>query len=94
MPFEPKDAPITLPHRIVLEERTALSVSGVEEVDSFDDTSICLATSQGDLIIRGEALHIEQLSLDGGDLKVEGTIHSLTYEASAPRGGLFARLLR
>ena len=44
--------------------------------------------------MRGENLHIEKLSLDGGDLKVEGTVDSLTYEERQARGGLFARLLR
>lgn len=94
MAFEPRETPTTLPHHIVLEERTALSISGVEEVESFDDSTICLSTSQGALIVRGQELHIEKLSLDGGDLKVEGTIQALSYEERAPRGGLFSRLLR
>lgn len=94
MPFEPRDNNLSAPHHIVLEERTSLSISGVEEVESFDENSICLSTGQGDLIVRGQNLHIEKLSLDGGDLKVEGTIDSLTYEEPAVRGGLLARLLR
>lgn len=95
MPFEPKEIPIKPPHHIVLEERASLSISGVEEVESFDENTISLSTCQGDLIVRGQDLHIEKLSLDGGDLKVEGTIDSLSYEEQAPRGGgLFARLLR
>jgi sporulation protein YabP len=92
MAFEPKEAAPS--HHLVLEERSSLSISGVEEVDSFDENTISLSTCQGSLIVRGENLHIEKLSLDGGDLRVEGTIDALTYEERPVRGGLFARLLR
>jgi sporulation protein YabP len=95
MPFEPKESMIQPPHHIVLEERASLSISGVEEVESFDENTICLSTCRGDLVVRGQELHIEKLSLDGGDLKVDGTIDSLSYEEQPQRGGgLFARLLR
>ncbi|MCD8051044.1 MAG: YabP/YqfC family sporulation protein [Clostridiales bacterium] len=94
MPFESKESPLKPPHHIVLEERAALSVSGVEEVESFDENTICLSTCQGDLVVRGQELHIEKLSLDGGDLKVAGVIDSLAYEEPTVRGGLLARLLR
>lgn len=81
-------------HRLILEEREHLTVSGVEEVESFDENTIIMETAQGVLIVRGEGLHIEQLSLDGGDLKVEGTVEALSYEESRrQRGGFFARLL-
>lgn len=80
-------------HHVLLENRNRLAVSGVEEVESFDDNQIVMATCQGELIIRGENLHIEQLSLDGGELRVEGTVDALTYEAPREKGGFFARLL-
>lgn len=83
------------PHHVVLEERRHLTVSGVEDVERFDETTIVLATSQGAMTISGADLHIEKLSLDGGDLKVEGEIESLVYEEDrGGRGGFFARLLR
>lgn len=83
-------------HHIILEEREQLSISGVEEVESFDEGTILLTTVQGGLEIQGEGLHIEKLSLDGGDLKVEGDIDAVTYEddAGGSRGGFLARLLR
>lgn len=59
-------------HHILLEGREQLTVSGVEEVESFDENTIVMVTSKGTLVVRGEDLHIEKLSLDGGDLKVEG----------------------
>ena len=83
-------------HRILLEGRERLTISGVEEVERFDETSIVMDTVGGALVVRGEDLHIEKLSLDGGDLKVEGNVDSLTYEDGGRdrSGGLFARLFR
>ena len=86
---------VRAPHRVVLEERGALSVSGVEEVERFDENEIVMSTSRGTLTGRGENLHIEKLSLDGGDLKVEGSVDALNYEDEGGEGGgFFARLFR
>ena len=83
------------PHRLHLENRRRLTLSGVDSVESFDESSILLTTNQGTLAIRGTGLHIEKLSLDGGDLLVEGLVDSLTYEQEDPRGGSFlGRLFR
>ena len=84
-----------LSHHVILEEREQLIVSGVEEVESFDEGAIYLTTAQGPLEIQGEGLHIEKLSLDGGDLKVEGDVDAVTYEDDGgARGGFLSRLLR
>ena len=82
------------PHRVSLDEREVLSVSGVEEVERFDENEIVMATVRGTLVVRGEGLHIEKLSLDGGELKVEGNVDSLSYEdeGGGERVGFFARL--
>ena len=96
MPYDEKNSRPDGPHHLILEGREQLSVSGVEEVESFDENTIVMYTSRGTLIVRGQGLHIEKLSLDGGDLKVEGDIDSLTYEDSGREkaGGLLARLFR
>ncbi|MBC5736936.1 MULTISPECIES: sporulation protein YabP [Oscillospiraceae] len=95
MPYDEKNSRPDGPHHLILEGREQLSVSGVEEVESFDENQIVMYTTKGTLVVRGENLHIEKLSLDGGDLKVEGDIDALTYE-DGPRekGGLFSRLFR
>ena len=81
-------------HHIILEGREELSVSGVEEVESFDENTIVMVTNKGTLVVRGEDLHIEKLSLDGGDLRVEGVVGSLSYEdEGSSRSGFFSRLL-
>ena len=81
-------------HRLTLDGRERLTVSGVEDVERFDDQCIVLRTGAGTLVVSGEALHIGKLSLDGGELHVDGRIDALTYE-DAPEsrgGGLFGRL--
>ena len=83
-----------LGHQVVLENREQLTISGVEEVESFDESCILLSTAHGGLEIQGEGLHIEKLSLDGGDLKVEGLVNALIYQTHRrERGGLLSRLL-
>ena len=84
-----------MPHHIMLEGRSSLSVTGVEEVESFDENSVVMSTVKGTLVVRGDNLHIEKLSLDGGDLRVEGFVDSLTYEdGGREKGGFLSRLLR
>ena len=94
MAYEAK-ARVELPHNIILEGRARLSISGVEDVESFNEENIVVYTSKGMLIVQGSDLHIEKLSLDGGDLAIEGLVHSLRYEEETrERGGLFSRLFK
>lgn len=80
-------------HRLTLEGRDRLTVSGVEDVDRFDENEIVMNTSEGTLIVTGENLHIDKLSLDGGELHVDGRVETLSYEdAGMARGGLLSRL--
>ena len=84
----------TLPHELRLDNRSKLSVSGVSEVESFDETTVVLHTARGILIICGEALHLQTLSIDGGQVAVSGTINSLSYEEPQKTGGFLRRLFR
>ena len=85
--------PQTAVHRLELDGRESLTVSGVEDVERFDETGIVMSTSAGTLVITGEDLHIGKLSLDGGELRVEGRVDSVSYEDDgAGRGGFFSRL--
>lgn len=80
-------------HRLELEGRERLTVSGVEDVERFDENSIVMSTTAGTLVITGEDLHIGKLSLDGGELHVDGQIDALTYEDQGEgKGGFFGRL--
>jgi len=64
---------------LLLENREKLCVSGVVDVESFNDQSIIAITDIGVLIIRGAELHINKLNLDSNELIVEGDIASLEY---------------
>lgn len=83
---------LQLPHKLTLNERSALTMTGVIEVVSFDDTAVILHTSLGTLVIQGRDLQLKQLSLDGGQVAVEGTISSLIYEEPRQQGGWVRRL--
>ena len=81
-------------HNVVLEERKKLSVSGVVDVDSFDEETITAVLDEFDLIIRGSALHISQLNVESGEMTVDGEITSLAYVSGKPKGGIIKRLFR
>ena len=80
-------------HQLTLEGRERLTVSGVEEVERFDENMIVMNTSAGTLLVSGERLHIGKLSLDGGELHVDGRVDTITYEeGDEGRGGFLRRL--
>ena len=83
------------PHTLTAADRKTLALTGITDVDSFDDTVIIAYTDHGGLTVRGNSLHITRLSLDNGELELEGTIGSLTYsDTGSRRKGLFGKLLR
>ncbi len=90
----PYDEMGSMQHRLELDGRERLLVSGVEEVERFDEEEIVMNTTAGTLVVGGTGLHIGKLNLDGGELHVDGAIHTLLYEDQMPkgeRGGLFRR---
>ena len=89
----PETQAISAPHKVVLESRNRLSVSGVVDVESFDETMIVLETNRGIMVIRGDGLHLQMLTLDGGQVTVDGTVDSMVYEDDVKKGGFFSRLL-
>lgn len=82
-----------LPHKLTLNERRQLSMTGVTEVVSFDDTAIVLRTQLGVLVIQGQALQLKTLSLEGGQVAVEGTVSALHYEENRQGGSWLRRLM-
>ena len=82
-----------MPHRLTLNERRQLSMTGVSEVVSFDDTAVVLRTELGTLVIQGKDLQLKTLSLEGGQVAVDGTVSSLHYEESRTGGGWLRRLM-
>ncbi len=64
---------------IVLENRKKLSVSGVNDVLSFDDQVVMVDTELGLLTVKGENIRINKLSLDTAEVIIEGEISNLSY---------------
>ena len=94
-----------MPHHLVLEDRRALTVSGVSDVDSFDEQTVVAYTDLGELVIKGrnlqisklsvEGLHINRLNVETGELTLEGSIQSLSYaDVHSRSGGFFGRLFK
>ena len=86
---------ISFPHSLSLEERKNLTVSGVTDIGSYDEQTVIAETELGELTIKGEGLHIIRMSVDTGELIVEGEISSLMYsEIRDTSGGFFSRLFK
>ena len=83
-------------HTLILENRGSLTVSGLTDIDRFDEREIVIFTEQGELSITGRELHIRSISIEQGDLTVEGEIWGLLYGDKDKRAPLSAlgRLFR
>ena len=74
------------PHTLVLDNRSMLSLTGVEDVVGFDESTISIRTASCSLVVKGADLHISKLSLDTGDVVIDGTVNSLQYMGASPKG--------
>lgn len=91
-----KDNQIKPNHNLILENRKSLSISGITDVDSFDDRAVCLYTQLGELTIQGKELHIDSISVETGNMTITGDIWAVVYGDKDRRGPLSAlgRLFR
>lgn len=80
-----------LPHKLSLSERKHLTMTGVTEVASFDETAVVLHTALGVLTVHGQGLQLKMLSPDGGEVAVEGMVSAFIYEEPR-KGGVLRRL--
>ena len=90
------DKTVTKNHNIILENRKSLSISGVTDVDSFDEKTIRLYTEMGELTLQGRDLHIDSMSVETGNMTVTGDIWSMVYGDKDRKGPISAlgRLFR
>ena len=82
------------PHSLTLESRNKLAISGVTDVDSFNEEMVVLATGEGPLTVLGSSLRIGQLNLENGRLTVEGKIDAMSYADRREKGTLMKRMFR
>lgn len=64
---------------IIIEDRARMSITGVEQVENFNDNTITLTTVNGGMIIKGEDLNISKLNLDDGNVKIDGRVNGVSY---------------
>lgn len=73
-------------HKVTMTNRKNCALNGVSDVLSFDIHEILLETEQGMLMIKGDDLHVSRLTLDKGEVDIEGKIDSFTYSDVAGSG--------
>ncbi len=73
-------------HNVIMEGRKNLTISGVTDVDSFDERCIVLYTQMGELVIKGRELHINSMSVETGDMTIDGDIWALNYGDKDKKG--------
>ena len=70
---------LAMPHGVYLEKRNKLKITGVTDIGLFDEESITASTTEGNIVIMGEGLHITRIDLDSGELLAEGNFTGFTY---------------
>lgn len=81
-------------HTLMVDGRERLSASGISRVDFFSDELITAQTELGQLNLKGEALHIETLNSETGDMLVTGRVIAISYTEKSPAGSLLGRLFK
>ncbi len=82
-------------HSISLENRERASVTGVEDVPSFNENEVIMVTQAGTLTMFGQDLHIAKLNLDEGQIVVEGLVFGMDYADHQPdRQGLLSKIFK
>ena len=79
-------------HSVQMENRTRVVLTGVSDVDSFHEAEVNLVTEAGYMTVTGQELHISRLSLEEGQLVVEGQISGIQYADPAQPGHFLSRL--
>ncbi len=82
-------------HNIIMEDRKNLTLTGIVDVDSFDEQTVILITDIGELTVKGSSLQIKGFSIESGELSLDGEIESLSYQdVNHTNGGFFSKLFR
>ncbi len=84
-----------MPHNVILEDRKRLMLTGVLEVESFDEESVILSTELGGLTIRGSGLHISKFNVENGEISMDGNVFALVYTTDhKSSAGFFKKLFQ
>ena len=81
-------------HNLFLNNREKLELSGVYDVESFDEKTVICFTDYGQLIVKGNALHVDNMDVTGGNMQITGEISGLIYTAEKRQNGIFSKLFK
>lgn len=81
-------------HNVIIENREKMMVSGVLDVDSFDEQTVILLTEKGKLTVRGDGLKVLGFTVETGDLQLQGNIIALGYTVTDKKGGFLGRICK
>ena len=85
-------------HKVSMTNRRLCVINGVKDVMSFDVKEVRLETELGMLQIKGEDLHVSRLTLERGEIAIDGRIESFIYMDEGSMGGkkesLWERMFR
>ncbi|MCF6462262.1 sporulation protein YabP [Clostridium sp. Cult1] len=81
---------------ILVEDRNRVTITGVEQVDSFNDNTIILRTIKGGMVIKGEGLNVGKLNLDDGNIKIDGIINGINYidKELSQKGNIIGKIFK
>ncbi len=85
---------VNIPHNLIMENRKSMRISGVKDIDAFSENRIVLNTVMGELVIKGEDLHIGDLNAESGDLSMTGAVNSIAYSRHSVMDGPVKKLFR
>ncbi len=84
-----------MPHSLFMEESGSISISGVRDVESFDEQTLIVLTDLGEITVKGENIKVGRFSAETGDFAAIGTFQSVSYSERLPKnGGFFARVFK
>lgn len=81
-------------HGVIIENREKMTVSGVLDVDSFDEQTVVLLTEKGKMTVRGDGLKVLGFTVETGDLQLQGNIIALGYSTTDRKNGFLGRMLK
>ena len=86
---------LKLPHTVIIDGRSSITLTGVTATDNFDDEEISLFTDYGAVTIRGEALKVNVINTESGDVQASGKINSVVYTGrTAKKEGFMTKVFR
>lgn len=81
-------------HDVIIEKREKVTMTGIHDVESFDEETILAKSDCGDITVKGHGMKISRLSVESGDMIIEGDIDSVVYTKGRAEGSFLSRVFR